>query len=96
MGGIIFDMKLETDPKVIAILSEQREDENFRFRIFLKGLDIEMEELDAIVHKIYKEVSAQINCEECRNCCKKLSPELSSDDIKSMASALSFFTYMSV
>ncbi|MDA3926112.1 MAG: YkgJ family cysteine cluster protein [Kiritimatiellae bacterium] len=79
-------MKLENDPEVIAILAEQREDENLRFRTFLKGLDIEVEELDAIVHKIYKEVSAQINCEECRNCCKKLSPELSLDDIKSMAS----------
>lgn len=52
-------MKLQTDPKVVARLAEEREDANWRFRRFLKGVDLEIEELDAIVHEHYEDVASQ-------------------------------------
>ena len=54
-------MKLQTEPKAVARLAAKREDENWRFRSFLKGIDLEIEELDAIVHKQYKAISRQID-----------------------------------
>ena len=41
-------MKLETDLKKIMEMAEKREDENWDFRSFLKGYDIESEELGSI------------------------------------------------
>jgi len=41
-------MELQTDPKTVAKLAKKREEANWRFRTFLKGIDLEVEELDAI------------------------------------------------
>ena len=51
-------MKLITDPKEVTKLAQEQENANWKFRAFLKGIDLELEELDAIVHKHYEEVSA--------------------------------------
>lgn len=64
------------------------EKENWKFRAFLKQLDIEIEELDSIVHRITDEVSAKIDCTECGNCCKNIRPALDEDDITNFASGL--------
>ncbi len=81
-------MKLQTDPKVVAKLAEEREDENWRFRSFLKGIDLEIEELDAIVHGYYEAVSKQIDCCACGNCCREVLPALIDDDVTRLASGL--------
>jgi hypothetical protein len=47
---------------VVARLAEEREDANWRFRTFLKGIELEAEELDAIVHRHYEDVARQIDC----------------------------------
>jgi hypothetical protein len=49
-------------PKVVAKLAEQREDANWRFRSFLKGVELSVEELDVIVHRHYEAVAKQIDC----------------------------------
>ena len=67
-------MKLQTDPKVVAKLAEECEDANWRFRSFLKGVDLDIEELDAIVHSHCDAVSSQIDCCACGNCCREALP----------------------
>jgi Fe-S-cluster containining protein len=73
---------METDLKKIKQLGEKKERENWEFRSFLKFLDIEMEELDSIVHNIYQEVSSQIDCKKCANYCKEIKPVLDQNDVK--------------
>ena len=79
-----------TDLKEIAKLAKKQNDANWRFRTFLKGTDLELEEVDAIVHKHYEEVSARIDCRECGNCCRVSQPVLNEDDITKLAIGLSF------
>ena len=45
-------MKIETDLEKIKQTARKKEDENWEFRSFLKGCDIEIEELDSIVHSV--------------------------------------------
>ena len=73
---------METDLKKVEQLGQKRADENWEFRSFLKFIDMEVEELDSIVHGIYKEVSAQIDCTKCANCCKETKPVLDQKDIE--------------
>ena len=75
-------MRLETDVKKMAEMARERFDENWRFRSFLKGYDAEVEEIDATVHELYREVSAQIDCTACANCCRVVSPVLNMADKK--------------
>lgn len=81
-------MKLPTDPKVVARLAEAREDANWRFRTFLKGVDFEIKELDAIVRKHYEYVARQIDCCACGNCCRQILPTLSDADVRRLAAGL--------
>ena len=82
-------MKLITNPKEAARLAMEQEDANWKFRVFLKRVDLGMDELDAIVHRHYKEVSAQIDCRKCGNCCRESRPVLQADDVKMLARGLS-------
>lgn len=81
-------MKLQRDPKVVTQLAAEREDANWRFRTFLKGIDLEVEELDAIVHKHYEDVANQIDCCACGNCCREILPTLDDSDVNRLATAL--------
>ncbi len=81
-------MKLQTDPKVVTKLAEEREEANWRFRSFLKGADLKIEELDAIVHRHYEDVAGRIDCCACGNCCRELLPTLDDDDVSRLATGL--------
>jgi Fe-S-cluster containining protein len=74
-------MKVETDLVTINLVGKQKEKENWKFRAYLKGLDIEADELDNIVHKLNKEVTSQIDCTKCANCCKVIYPFLDEEDV---------------
>jgi uncharacterized protein len=78
-------MKLETDIKNIEQLSQQREDANWKFRCFLKRSDLSVAKIDSTVKGLYQEISAQIDCTECGNCCKVVQPVLTEADIKKLA-----------
>jgi Fe-S-cluster containining protein len=75
--------EIETDLAEIEALASDREDENFRFRTFLKGKD--SEKTDRIVHRLHKEYSEKIDCTLCGNCCRTLKTGLSVDDIETLA-----------
>lgn len=70
---------LELNIEKISRISQQKENENYRFRSFLKGQD--SDKVDEIVHRLYKEIVEHINCTDCGNCCKKLRPCLTDSEI---------------
>ena len=81
-------MKIETDLKKIKETAQKKEDENWEFCSFLKGYDIEVEELDSIVHRLFELVSMEIDCTACGNCCRDVSPTLGQEDIERLAHGL--------
>ena len=72
----------------IEKLSKQKENENWKFRAFLKRTHIPLEEIDATVHRLNEEVSSKIDCTACANCCKTASPVLDEEDIATFAKGL--------
>ena len=59
-------MIIEVDINKIRRLSKNKEDENFEFRSFLKGCDLE--EIDIIIQRLYRSISSKIDCKICGNC----------------------------
>ncbi len=66
-------VKLETDIHKIKLLATQQEKINWRFRSFLKWVDLSVEEIESVVQDIYRNVSGAIDCRQ-RNCCKEVTP----------------------
>ena len=63
---------METDLEKIKKLASEKEDENYKFRRYLKGCD--SDRIDDIVHSLYDKISSEIDCSQCRNCCKVSNP----------------------
>ena len=76
-------MNLETNLSKIKQIAAKREDENFRFRAFLKSRD--GEKIDSIVHRLHAKIVPLIDCASCGNCCLCMKPELNKEDIKILA-----------
>jgi len=81
-------MNVEIDLNKIKEAAEKKEDENWEFRSFLKGYDIEIEALDSVVHELCEEVYREIDCTSCGNCCREISPVLEQEDIKRLSREL--------
>ena len=77
---------METDLEKIKKLAKERDEENWKFRTFLKGCD--SKEIDSLVHKLYKKISQEIDCKKCGNCCKILSPTFDKKDIEKLSKHL--------
>lgn len=71
------------DPQVLKQIFPQVLEENKKFRKYLRNFS--SAQLDPQVQKIYAEVSAEIDCTQCGNCCKKLEPGLSNEESKRLA-----------
>lgn len=82
-------MQIETDLALLADFAQQREDDNWEFRCFLKQSDIPSSEIDSQVHRLLKTVSQQIDCTACANCCKTITPTFKPSDIQRIAKHLS-------
>lgn len=80
--------ELETDLKIIARMAVEKEEENWKFRSFLKTHNGDEGEIDRIVHRLYREISSEIDCRQCANCCKKLQPVLNQKDIRAFVIGL--------
>jgi hypothetical protein len=65
---------IETDIRRIQRLAKEREDANWAFRCFLKRSGLSIVRIDRTVHDLHREVSQQIDCTQCANCCKTVSP----------------------
>jgi len=71
------------DIEKIERISQKKENENFRFRGFLKGQD--NEKIDRIVSRLHKDISGLIDCTTCGNCCMKLKPCVTDAEIKRLS-----------
>lgn len=66
-----------------------KEDENWRFRAFLKGkCRLRPEQIDERVFAATRRVWAGIDCTECANCCKQVRPTLSEEEVDRLARRL--------
>lgn len=79
-------MQLLTDLERIKILSAEKETENDHFRIFLKqqnSIDI-----DILVHRLNDEITPQIDCTQCGNCCRSLMINVTPQEAASLSNRL--------
>lgn len=79
-------MQLITDLERIKILSAEKEIENDDFRLFLKqqnGVDI-----DTVVHQLNDEITPQIDCTQCGNCCRSLMINVTPEEATSLSNRL--------
>ena len=81
-------MYIEKDLEKIKRFGKVREKENIKFRSFLKWIDMESEEIDAVVSKIYNEVIDGMDCRECANCCNVSKPILDKEDVEQFLESL--------
>jgi Fe-S-cluster containining protein len=66
----------------IREMAKEKEDENWRFRQFLKTrCSLPPEEIDRRVFEITRRVWAGIDCTACANCCRQVRPSFSEDDL---------------
>jgi Fe-S-cluster containining protein len=79
---------METNINKLKEISEEKAEENWAFRAHLKECDISPEEVDAIVHRLYKEISSKIDCKACANCCKEITPVLDNEDVDKLSERL--------
>lgn len=72
-------MNIETDLNIIKRNAKIREEENFKFRSFLKGQD--KDKIDQIVFELYEKVLEHIDCTKCANCCIELETCFQNEEI---------------
>jgi len=81
-------MYIETDLNKIKTASRIKENENFRFRSFLKNTNMKSDKIDSIVHDIYNWVKEKIDCTACANCCTQMSGTLDNNDLQRFTGGL--------
>jgi Fe-S-cluster containining protein len=80
---------LVTNPTEVQRLAEEIQDENWAFRAWIKSsFDRDEEQLMSVVQWLAEDVTAQIDCTTCANCCQVLSPTLDQEDVQRLARAL--------
>lgn len=79
---------MKVDIEKIKELANQRENENWAFRHHLKASDIPTEEIDEEVKALYRKYSNEIDCTQCGNCCREVTPILSEHDIHRISDAV--------
>lgn len=75
------------EPNKIKEVSAKYEDENVKFRNYLKNR-ADSEELDVHFLKLHNEIFPTYDCSKCRNCCREYDLELSEDNIKEISAFL--------
>ena len=74
-------------PRKVKFEAKKIENENLRFRTFLK-CNADEEELDKQFADLHKELFANFDCNRCRNCCKEYHGEILPEDIAKTADAV--------
>lgn len=74
-------------PDQVQAAAERQEENNCRFRRFLKNR-ADSDELDRHFLRLHNELFAQYDCSQCRNCCQQLGTSLSDEEIASIAAFL--------
>jgi len=80
--------KLVKDPREVERLAEEREDENWAFRSWIKmEFGFDDERLMSVVRELADGITAQIDCTQCANCCRKTVTALDSEEMERLAAA---------
>ena len=82
------DVPIVRDPERVRHLATEKRDENESLRRFLKGEGPPPQIVDRLFHRLRVEVSAEIDCTECANCCRQMSPVLRPGDIERLSRRL--------
>ena len=67
-------------PRKIRYEAKKKRDENYEFRIYLKG-NADERELDEQFHRLHKELFDVYDCSRCRNCCKMYHGSIPEEDL---------------
>jgi len=82
-------MDMTPDLVQIRALAEKKENENSRFRQFLKArCNLEPDEIDQRVFETTRRVWAGIDCTTCANCCREVKPTFSEEEVNRVARRL--------
>jgi Fe-S-cluster containining protein len=77
------------EPIKLPVLAQRKQEENWRFRQFLKQrCKLDPEELDQRVLDLTHRVWAGIDCTACANCCKTIRPTFSHQEVERLARRL--------
>jgi uncharacterized protein len=76
-------LELITTPNNLPQIAQHRQAENIAFKKFLRN--IPSKEIDIKVHAIAAEVSSQIDCTQCANCCKSVEPGVHEGELEILA-----------
>jgi len=79
-------MELEKNLTYIAEQGLEKDSENIRFRKFLKAFDNKT--VDGAVKLINAQVTSQIDCTECGNCCRSFEPAIEDGEAGRLAAFL--------
>jgi len=83
------DDKIIRDIPLMQNYAAKKEDENWRFRTFVKHrLEMEDDELDALVRETTNAVWSRIDCTQCANCCRRLQVVVDGADMARLAARL--------
>ena len=74
-------------PDKIGVEAKKKEDENYKFRSYLKG-HADEEELDKQFLRLHRELFADYDCSKCRNCCKMYKGSIPKEDVEKDAKYL--------
>jgi uncharacterized protein len=73
----------------IRLQAKEKEDENDRFRLFLKSkCHLKPEEIDERVFAATRRVWAGVDCTQCANCCREVHPTFSEEEVDRLARRL--------
>lgn len=74
-------------PEKVQVVAKQKENENHKFRRYLK-MHADEYELDKQFVELHKELFAQYDCSQCRNCCKMYHGNIPKEDLEKDAKHL--------
>lgn len=74
-------------PDEIEKRAQQKENENYAFRTYLK-MHADPSELDEQFRKLHEELFSSYDCSRCRNCCKMYCGILHEEDVEKAANHL--------
>jgi uncharacterized protein len=78
--------KIEVDLSRIQQLSQERDDENWEFRSWLK--QYAPNDIDGLVKTLSQKYFALIDCTQCANCCRSLQVEFNKSELRDIAKTL--------
>ena len=78
--------EIETDLSRIQHLAQEHDDENWKFRSWLK--QYAPDNIDGIVQALSQKYFALIDCTQCANCCRSLQTEFKKSELHTIAKTL--------